>query len=148
MACHLCITNEENFNVIKDKKVWGVAQRHLNKIKDVSKGDILVMYEIAKQKSQNNEPKPPYIRAFYEVNSDLFEQNTKIFEPTPKNPNEKFPLRLNLKEIEVLDNPINFKDLIHDLEFIANKKAWYGSLMGRAMIPLSDKDYNVIVKNK
>jgi len=37
------ITNEENWHVVKQKNVWGVAERHRNTIAKVNKGDTLVM---------------------------------------------------------------------------------------------------------
>lgn len=35
MTYWLCITNEENWQVVKQKNVWGVAQRHKNTIAKV-----------------------------------------------------------------------------------------------------------------
>ncbi len=32
MTYWLCITNEDNWKVIKDKKIWGVSERHKNTI--------------------------------------------------------------------------------------------------------------------
>jgi predicted RNA-binding protein len=51
----LCITNEENWNVVKAKNIWGVPERHRNTILKVKKGDKLLMY--LKQEKINDELK-------------------------------------------------------------------------------------------
>nr|MDO8080354.1 EVE domain-containing protein [Candidatus Freyarchaeota archaeon] len=38
----LCLTNAENWEVVKNKKVWGVIDRYKNKISQVKPGDILI----------------------------------------------------------------------------------------------------------
>jgi predicted RNA-binding protein len=35
----LCITNEENWKVIREKNIWGVPERHKNTIAKVKFGD-------------------------------------------------------------------------------------------------------------
>ena len=44
MTYWLCITNEENWQVVKQRNVWGVAERHRNTIAKVILGDTLLMY--------------------------------------------------------------------------------------------------------
>ena len=44
MAYWLCITNEENWKVIKAKNVWGVPERHERTIAKVKPGDKLLIY--------------------------------------------------------------------------------------------------------
>ena len=69
MAYWLCITNEDNWKVIKHKKVWGVAERHKNTINKVKVGDKLLIYEIQRS---GKDYKPPYIRGVYEVVSEVY----------------------------------------------------------------------------
>ncbi|MBA2861829.1 putative RNA-binding protein [Methanococcus maripaludis] len=140
----MCITNEENWNVVKDKKVWGVSEMYKNTIAKVEKGDMLLIYEMG---ITGKEPKPQYIRGLYEVTSDVNRDGKKIFGAHPRNPNETYPLRVKLKEIEVFESPILFKPLVEKLEFIKNKKQWSGSLR-RAMVPLNEKDFNTIRNGK
>jgi hypothetical protein len=40
MTYWLCITNEENWNVVREKNIWGVAERHRNTIAKVKKGGL------------------------------------------------------------------------------------------------------------
>jgi predicted RNA-binding protein len=142
MAYWLCITNEDNWEIIKEKQIWGVAERHKNTINKVKIGDKLLIYETQRS---GKEVKPPYIRGVYEVVSEVYKDTSKIFNPIPKNPNEKFPYRVKLKEIKVFEPPINFKDLIPKLDFITNKKKWNGHLMGKAMREISESDYKTLI---
>ncbi|WP_459202076.1 EVE domain-containing protein [Methanococcus sp. CF] len=147
MNYFLCITTEENWNVIKEKKIWGVSKNYENAISKVNIGDYLVIYEMGKPKTKISEAKPQYIRAVYEAVSEVNENNRKIFESHPKNPLETYPLRINLKEVKIFDEPILFKELVPKMEFIKNKKQWSGSLR-RAMAQIGEKDYKKIVENQ
>jgi len=42
MTYWLCITTRDNWEIIKEKNIWGVPRRHQNTIKKVSPGDKLV----------------------------------------------------------------------------------------------------------
>ncbi|ABR53992.1 protein of unknown function DUF55 [Methanococcus vannielii SB] len=142
MNYFLCITTEENWNIIKEKKIWGVSKKYQNTISKVNLGDYLIIYEMGKQ---GKEPKPQYIRAIYEVVSEIKEDNKKLFESY--SPNETYPLRIKLKEVKIFEKPILFKELVPEMDFITNKKFWSGSLR-RAMAQISEKDYEKIVNFK
>jgi len=75
MTHWLCITNEENWNVIKQKNVWGVPERHRNTIAKVRPGDKLLIY--VKQERDKDEVKEPRIVAVYEAASEVFRDSTK-----------------------------------------------------------------------
>lgn len=57
-----------------------------------------------------------------------------------------YPLRIKLKEVKIFENPILFKELVPEMEFIKNKKQWSGSLR-RAMAQIGEGDYNRIIGN-
>jgi len=143
MAYWLCITNEENWKVIKQKNIWGVPERHKNTIAKVKPGDKLLIY--LKQERTKDEIKEPKIVAVYEAVSEVFKDSSRIFK-TPKGMgSETFPLRVRLKPIKIFDKPVEFKPLIPKLKFITNKKKWSGHLMGKAMRDIPEKDYKLIV---
>ncbi|AVB75970.1 EVE domain-containing protein [Methanococcus maripaludis] len=146
MNYFLCITTEENWNVIKEKKIWGVSETYKNTISKVNLGDYLIIYEMGKSKTKISEAKPQYIRAVYEVTSEIKEDNKKIFEAHPNNPKEVYPLRIKLKEIKIFEKPILFKELVPEMEFIKNKMHWSGSLR-RAMAQIGEGDYKKIIGN-
>ena len=127
MAHWLCITNEENWQVVKQRNVWGVAERHRNTIAEVKIGDTLVMY--CKQEKINDELKPSRIMGVFSAVSTVFTDNKKIFS-TPKGMvgTETFPLRIKLTPLKIFEKPVAFKPLIPQLKFITNKRKWSGHL--------------------
>lgn len=145
MAYWLCITNEDNWKVIKQKNIWGVPERHKNTIAKVKPGDKLLIY--LKQERDKDIVKEPRIVAVYEATSEVFKDPSRIFK-TPKGVgNETFPLRIKLRPVKIFDKPVEFKPLIPKLRFITNKKKWSGHLMGKAMREIPEEDYRLIVSS-
>ena len=146
MAYWLCITNETNWKVIKEKNVWGVPERHKNTIMKVKPGDKLVIY-LKQERVDKNEVKEPRIVAVYEVVSEPFKDSTKIFSSKGmRNSGETFPWRVEIRPVRIFDKPIEFKPfLIPKLKFITNKKKWSGHLMGKAMREIPEEDFKLIV---
>ena len=143
MAYWLCITNEENWNVIKEKNIWGVPQRHKNTIAKVKPGDKCLIYVMSTKKDKG--VIPPRIVAAYEIISDVFEDRSRIFKSLPGR-NEVFPYRVKLKPIKIFEKPIDFKSLIPELNFIKNKKKWTGHIQGKAMWDIPEEDFKLIIK--
>jgi len=141
MAYWLCITNETNWKVIKEKNIWGVPERHKNTIAKVKPEDKLVIY--VKQERVKDEVKEPKIVAVYEVVSEPFKDSTRIFSSKGMRSSEVFPWRVKIKPMKIFDKPIEFKPLIPKLKFIKNKKKWSGHLMGKAMRELSKEVFLV-----
>ncbi|AAB91306.1 MULTISPECIES: EVE domain-containing protein [Archaeoglobus] len=144
MAYWLCITNEDNWRVIKEKNIWGVPERHKNTIAKVKKGDKLLIY--IKQENVNGEVKPSRIVAVYETASEVYRDSSRIFKSPKGMGNETFPLRIKLKPVKIFDRPIEFKPLIPKLKFITNKRKWSGHLMGKAMREIPEEDYRLILE--
>jgi len=143
MAYWLCITNEANWKVIKEKNIWGVPERHKNTILKVKPGDKLVIY--LKQERVKDKVIEPRIVAVYEVVSEPFKDSTRIFSSKGmRSSGEIFPWRVKIKPIKIFDKPIEFKPLIPKLKFITNKKKWTGHLMGRSMREIPEEDFRLI----
>jgi len=70
MAYWLCITTEENWNVIKQKNVRGVQEKHKNTIAKVKPGDKCLIYVMSTKKDDGLIP--PRMMAAYEVTSEVF----------------------------------------------------------------------------
>ena len=143
MAYWLCITTEENWNVIKQKNVWGVQEKHRNTIGKVKIGDKCLIYVILTKK--DDEIIPPRIMAAYEITSEVFVDRSRIFKPPARNKSETFPLRIKLKPIKIFEKPVDFKSLIPKLRFIKNKQKWTGHIQGKAMREIPEEDYNLIL---
>ena len=135
----LCITNNQNWEIIKEKKIWGVSKRHEKAIRKSKIGDKLIFY--VKQENQKGKIIEPRIVGVFEVASDVYEESTKIFKAPPKT-NETYPLRIKVKPLIL--GEIKFKPLLPQLTFIKNKKRWSGHLMGKAMRPIPREDYELI----
>ncbi|AGK61391.1 Uncharacterized protein conserved in archaea [Archaeoglobus sulfaticallidus PM70-1] len=145
MAYWLCITNEENWKVIKEKNVWGVPERHKNTIAKVKPGDKLLIY--LKQERIKDDVKEPRIVGAYEATSEVFKDSKRVFKTPPGMGNETFPLRIKLKPVKIFEKSVEFKPLIPKLKFITNKKKWSGHLMGKAMREIPEEDYKLIVSS-
>lgn len=142
MTYWLCITNEENWHVVKEKNIWGVAERHKNTITKVKRGDELLFY--LKQKKIGEELKESRITGIFEANSEVFEDGTRIFKVPKGMINETFPLKIKLTPVKILEKPVEFKPLIPKLKFITNKQKWAGHLMGKAMRTIPEEDFELI----
>ena len=143
MAYWLCITNDENWDAIRKKNIWGVSQRHRNTIAKVKPGDKCLIY--VKSTKKDNEILPPRIVAIYEVVSEVFEDRSKIFKSS-SGKSEVYPYRIKLKPVKIFEKPVEFKSLILELKFIKNKKRWTGHIQGKAMREIPEEDFRLIVK--
>lgn len=140
MAYWLCITNSENWKIIKKEKIWGVSDRHKNTISRVKPGDKLVIYGI-QEKVNKNEFLEPRIYGIYEAKSEVFRDSKRIFKSKT---GELYPHRVELEPLVVPEKPLEFKPLISRLEFIKNKKKWNTHFFGRAMREIPEVDYKKI----
>jgi len=141
----LCISTRENAEVVGKKHAWGVAKRYNKTIERVKKGDTLLIY--AMQTKVGDELLPSVITGEYLVISDVYDDDSQIFQTPTFLRNEIFPLRLKLKPIKIFKPPIEFKPLIPKLGFIKNKKMWTGHIRG-AMRVIPEEDYQKIISGR
>jgi len=137
----LCITTEENWNVIKRENIWGVAETWRNTIQKVRPGDKVVIYVM--QTRKDKEVIPSRITGVFEVISEPFKDSKRIFKSYKSE--TTFPYRVKLKPLKIFKKPLFFKELVPELKFIKNKRFWSGSLR-RAMAQIGERDYNLIVR--
>jgi len=130
----LCITTRANWEIVKTKNIWGVEPRHLKTLQRVKIGDKLVFY--VKQEVHGREKLPPMLVGIFEVTSEPFKDETKIFT------GGLYPWRIKIKPIKL--GEVEFKPLIPKLKFIKNKDKWTGHLMGKAMREIPKEDYELI----
>ena len=141
----LCITSRENWNVVQQQEVWGVAERHRNTIQKVKIGDHLLFYLMSELK--NGQRLESALGGRAEVTSDVFRDTKRIFSSNSvKKRTEVFPLRINLTAVRPFKEEVLFKPLIPDLEFIKNKRKWSGHIQGKAMRMIPEKDFQTIVR--
>lgn len=94
MPYWLCITNEDNWKVIKQKNIWGVPERYRNTIAKVKPRDKLLIY--LRQERDKDVIKEPRVVAVYEAISEVFKDSSKVFKSPKGMGNETFPLRIKL----------------------------------------------------
>ena len=122
----LCILTPDNYEVVRDKLVWGVTDRHVNAISQVKPGDKLVMYVIGEKR----------IKGIYEVISEPYRDETEIFK------GGVFPNRVKLKPVKLNDEGIDIRNLVPKLRIFKRKdRFWAGVLRGKAMVELSEEDF-------
>jgi predicted RNA-binding protein len=129
----LCVTNEDNWNVVKKQKVWGVPEkRSKRQIEMVKPGDYLVFYVTPKR-----------IGGIFKAVSEPFESKEKIFSWADFGREEVFPYRVKLEPTVMTKEPVSFDKLVGELSFTKGLKRWT-VLLRRAMFRISAKDFEVI----
>ncbi|MFX0209453.1 MAG: EVE domain-containing protein [Candidatus Hodarchaeota archaeon] len=127
----LCVTNDDNWEVIRKKRVWGVPERRRNLIKTVAPGDQLVIYVAPKR-----------IGGIFEVVSRFYERRDKIFKEVK---GEIFPYRVDLSPIMALSEPKGFMEIREKLSFIPDTRYWSAPLR-RGMVKITEEDFQIIEK--
>ena len=138
MKYWLCVTNQENWEVIRGRNIWGVEERHKNTISKVKLGDRLLIYVMGTKKE--NESLSPRIVAAYEAISEVFIDSSRIFK------GKLYPLRIRLRPIAVFSKPLDFRELVPRLSFIRNKRMWVGHIRGKAMREIPKGDFETVLE--
>ena len=131
----LCVTNGENWEVIKDKGLWGVPRRSRGRIECVRPGDYLVFYVI-----------PGRVCGVFRAVSEPFVSDEPVFSWTEFGRPEVFPYRVRVEPVVLPDEPLEFRSIVPRLRFIRNKVRWSVYLRG-AMRSIPKEDYDVIVSS-
>jgi len=128
----LCVTNEENWDIIRRKRIWGIPARYKWLISKVQKGDFFVFYV-----------SPKKITGIFQAVSEPFKDYRRLFSYKGFKRKEIFPHRVKVKPLVIAKEPIQFDNLVRKLKFIINKDKWMGYIR-RAMIPIPKEDYDLI----
>jgi len=128
----LCVTNQANWRVVKEKLIWGVSERYRRRMEELSPGDLLVFYV-----------RPKRIAGIFKAASKPFVDKKRIFSSEGFRTDEVFPHRVRLEPVLVPPEPVPFEPLVPKLKFIKNKARWTGHLRG-AMRPIPEEDYELI----
>lgn len=127
MSFWLCVTDERNWNIIKKEKIWGVTERHSDKIHSTEKGDRFVFYV-----------KPKRIGGIFEVKSESYNDDEGIFT------GKTYPHRVKIEPLLVSDEFLDFGPLVPEMHFIKKKRVWGGYLQGKAMRLIPKEDFELI----
>ncbi len=128
----LCVVNEANWRVVKEKRVWGVSDRYKRRMEELSEGDLLIFYV-----------RPKRIGGIFRVSSRPYVDKKAIFSSEGFRAGEVFPNRVRIEPVLVPEEPVPFEPLVGRLKFIKNKEKWTGHLRG-AMREIPEEDYEVL----
>jgi predicted RNA-binding protein len=129
----LCVTNEDNWNIVKTKLVWGVPEKRGKcQIQKVKPSDKLVFYVTPKR-----------IGGIFEATSETYESNEKIFSWADFGKEELFPNRVHLKPIVVVEQPIIADQLVKKMSFCRGQRCW-SIFLRRAMLEITKSDFNLV----
>ena len=128
----LCVTDEVNWRVVKNRRVWGVSDRYSAVMERVDVGDLLVFYV-----------KPKRICGVFVAASKPYTSTERVFKSAGPSGREVYPHRVRLKSLVVPEECISFESLIQKLKFIKNKKRWTGHIR-RAMIRIPEEAFKLI----
>jgi predicted RNA-binding protein len=123
----LCVTSEENWNVIRTQKVWGVSRRNRRQLENVKKGDFFVFY--AKKRG---------LTGIFKVISKPFEDQKRLF----KGADKVFPYRVKLESFILPKKIVRFEELARKLKFIGEEK--WNVYLQVAMRKITEEDYKTI----
>ena len=129
----LCVTNQDNWNVVKMHKIWGVPERRgRRQIEGVKPGDYLVFYVTPKR-----------VGGIFRVVSEPFESREKVFSWADFGREEVFPFRVRLEPNIVAKEPVSFDKVVGKLSFTKGRRRW-SVMLRRAMFRISERDFGVI----
>ena len=131
----LCVTNGENWGVIRERDVWGVPKRSRGRIERVRRGDYLVFYVI-----------PGRVCGVFRAVSEPFVSEEPIFSWVEFGRPEVFPYRVRVEPVILPVEPLEFRVVVPRLGFIGNKVRW-SVYLRNAMRPIPEEDYEVIVSS-
>ena len=143
MTHWIASSNRDNAKILDAKHIWGVPKRNKNLIHRVKPGDTILVY--VRQEKEDDTILPSAITGAYEVISEPYEDHSRLFVTPPQMGDEVFPFRMKVRPVAVFAEPLEFKPLIGDLNFITNKAMWSGHLR-RAGREIPDEDYRFILR--
>ncbi len=143
MTHWIASSNRENAKPLVQNQIRGVPRRSRTLMHRVKPGDAILMY--VRQEKEGDTVLPSAITGAYEVVAEPYEDHSRLFVTPPHMGDEVFPCRMKVRPVAIFVEPLEFKPLIGDLNFITNKAMWSGHLR-RAGREIPDEDYRFILR--
>lgn len=125
MKYWLFVTNEENWEIISKKEIYGFNEKTKKDLKKLNIDDLLVIYIIGKK-----------IGGIFKIIN--LNEITNI-----KFKGKEYPYKIKIKKIKALKNPIKFTyKMVNNISIFKNKTRWGTILMGRSTKEITKEDYN------
>lgn len=141
----LFVTTAENWKIITEESIIGFPTRNRSAWSRLKQGDKCLIY--IKRERGGEEFKESLVTGEYQAASATYVDNKRVFGRLETSPGEVYPLRVTLKRLGTVSEPVPFKPIVPKLSFIRNKRSWGSVLQGRSLINISEKDYRTIVSH-
>ncbi len=132
---YVAVTNDENWPVVRDKRVWGLPEGRENLIRRLKEGDYLFIYLMSSRRGDTL--LPPRLAGLFQVASEPYRDTKRVFK------GRIYPNRVKLKEVLVPEEPVEFKPLVPKLEFIRNKQFWAAHLRS-GLAKITERDFELL----
>jgi len=125
----LTITNEANWDIIKNNEIYGFNENHKKFLDEIKVGDYLVMYVIRKK-----------FGGLFRVTRKNIANGIKFKEGS-------YPYKIKLKSVLTPKNCLDVTDKIVDkISIFKNAMRWGTILFGRSIKKITKEDYEYIKK--
>jgi predicted RNA-binding protein len=127
-----CVVDEDNWEIIKKKDLWGVSEGNRKRLESTQIGDLLVFY-VKRHK----------LGGSFRVVSKPFKSREKVFIPAKLKPREVFPYRVKLRPEVIPEKPKDFLKIVPKLSFIGNKRQWKAYIQ-KAMQQIGENSFKTL----
>jgi len=128
---------KENWEILKNKRVWATYNRNVTT--QINKGDILIFYVKGTL----------HFKGIFRVTSDWYEIKELVWSDEVKERRKKYPYQISLELIQL--GEANYKDLVPKLKFVEKKYAPQVYVQGTGggpanfRKPIDESDYEIIL---
>jgi len=135
MRYWLCVTIPENWEIVKEKRKWGVDDRYQVTLKEnVSVGDIFVFYVTGGG-----------IAGIYKVNSPYSYDNTPLGWINKKGEPYVYPHRVDVTPVLLPEEPVQLnQEFRRELIFITDKSKTWQVFVFPSMVLISKEDFEIV----
>ena len=125
----LCVTTKENWEIVKNKNVWGVSEKNRSLLEKTQVGDCLLFYIKTNQ-----------LGGIFRIVSAPFRSEEDFFVSTGES-REAFPYCVRLETLVLPSEAKNFQEIVSRLRFVGGNKDAWRSMIRKAMQRVSSFSY-------
>jgi len=132
----LVITSRYYWRILQKKFFWAFSEKAFKRLDNIQADDKSIVYLTADGGR--------YISAIggnfkFMGNPQRIAKSNSFFD-------NLFPNRVRIKIQKILDPPLPSKPFVGKVSFVGSGKNWGANLQGQHIIPIPEKDYNIIMK--
>lgn len=124
----LMVTNLANWELVRDRDVYGFDDRNQKYMVNLSEGDCVVIYV-----------KPKMLGGIFKIENRNFNGLDMKFK------DGHYPHKIKLDKLSVPDKPIKVReDIVRNISIFKGTKRWGTVLMGRSLREITESDFGYI----